>query len=91
MRGDFVLCAHHLNEFISEALKVFERWVAWDPQKELFEELESQLKRTFIDESFLDCIKRTPVENLTEFNKAFLKQGEMLNTDLFPQIRSRFA
>ena len=91
MRGDFVLCDRHLEVFISEALMVFERWVAWDPQKELFDELESQLKRTFVDESFLECIKRTPVDDLTEFYKAFLRQAEILNIDLFPHIRSRFA
>ena len=91
MRGDFVLCAQHLKKFISQALEVFECWVSWDPQKELFGDLESQLKRTFIDECFLDCIKGTPIDDLTEFNKAFLRQGERLNTDLFPVIRSRFA
>ena len=85
------MCGQHLKQFISEALEVFERWVAWDPRKELFDDLESQLKRTFIDESFLDFIKITPIDNLTEFNKAFLRQGEILNMDLFPIIRSRFA
>jgi len=91
MESDFVLCAKHLKTFISDALKVFERWVAWDPQKELFEVLESDLKTRFIVEIHLDCINRTPVDNLTEFDKAFLRQGEILKRDLFPQIRSRFA
>jgi len=84
---EVVLCDKCLQIFIANAIKLYERWIAWDPIKKLSLDFERKLNTMFFD--FLDNIEKLSPCDVTDFDRAFIIQADKIKTDLIFKINKK--
>jgi len=78
--GVCIMCEKHFEEEIARVFDLYETWVAWDPARELYDLLARKLGALFFD--FLGDIEELPSCDVTDFDRAFIKQADKLK-DIF--------
>ena len=58
--------------------------MAWDPAQELYYHLDCNLRTMFFD--FLDTIKDLPSCDVTDFDRAFIRQADIVKADFYSKI-----
>ena len=79
-----MFCDERLGIVIARALELYKTWVAWDPAQELYDHLDRKLREMFFD--FLDKIESLPSSDVTDFDRAFIRQADKVKADLYTKI-----